>query len=230
MSGGIWKKSWILKSSNQRELAAVLCAVSRFEGQFKQEQIHSVHLQTDNTTTSCNINRANSPRTHTHLTDTIFRTMEQLNIQIKSTHIPGIANKTADSLSRLNRAGDYSLSRKTASRACMMMKFKPIIDLFARRKNHFTKNNCTINQDKKAVTRDAFSISCAREQPIILPPIPLIGRCMKRVLQERIQALIIIPKWQGQYWWPLLQQMTVNSLNLGQADQILKNGTIANRK
>ncbi|KAA6371021.1 MAG: putative Transposon Tf2-6 polyprotein, partial [Streblomastix strix] len=229
-SGGIWKKSWILKSSNQRELAAVLCAVRRFEGQLKQEQIHSVHLQTDNTTTSYNINRANSSRTLSHLTDTILRTMEQLNIQIRSTHIPGIANKTADSLSRLNRAGDYSLSKKTASRACMMMKFKPTIDLFASRKNRLMKEYCTINQDKEAVARDAFSISWAREQPIIHPPIPLIGRCLKRVLQERIQALIITPKWEGQYWWPLLQQMTVNSLNLGQADQILKNGTIANRK
>ncbi|KAA6360175.1 MAG: hypothetical protein EZS28_044299, partial [Streblomastix strix] len=35
---------------------------------------------------------------------------------------------------------------------------------------------------------------------------------------------------EGQYWQPLLQQITVRSLNLGQADQILKNGSISNRR
>ncbi|KAA6392642.1 MAG: hypothetical protein EZS28_011835 [Streblomastix strix] len=82
------------------------------EKQLKQEQIHSVHLQTDNTTTNYNINRVNSSRALTHLADIFLRTMEQLNIQIKPTHIPGTANKTVDSLSRLNRAGDYSICKK----------------------------------------------------------------------------------------------------------------------
>ncbi|KAA6392246.1 MAG: hypothetical protein EZS28_012227 [Streblomastix strix] len=201
MSGGIWRKSRILKSSSLRELAVVRCAVCRFEGQLKQEQIHSVHLQTDNTTTSYNINRANSSRTLTHLTDTILRKMEQLNIQIRSKHIPGTTNKTADSLLRLNRVGDHSFSKKTASRA-----------------------------QKKSVARDAFSISWAREQQIILPSIHLIGLCLKRLLQERIQILTITAKKDRQYWWPLLLQMTVNSLNLGQTDHSLNNGTTANRK
>ncbi|KAA6388781.1 MAG: hypothetical protein EZS28_015696 [Streblomastix strix] len=40
------------------------------------------------------------------------------------------------------------------------------------------------------------------------------------------QSQIITPKWEEQYWWLLLQQLTVSSLNLGQAVQILKNGTI----
>ncbi|KAA6403321.1 MAG: hypothetical protein EZS28_001150 [Streblomastix strix] len=229
-SCGIWKKSSVLKSSNQRGLTDVLCAICRFEKHLKQEQIHQVHLQMDNTTTSYNINRANSSRTLSHITDTILRTMKQFKIQIKSTHIPGIFNKIADSLSRLNRAGDYNLSGKTASRACKWMKFRPTIDIFESSRNRPTKEYCIIIQDRQAEARNAFSISWAREQPIIHPLIALIGRCPKRVQHERIQALIITPKWQGQYWWPLLQQMTVSSVNQGHADQILKNGTIANKR
>ncbi|KAA6388669.1 MAG: hypothetical protein EZS28_015802 [Streblomastix strix] len=57
-SGGIWEKSWILKSN------------------YQSENKHPFFAQ-----------------------------------------YAGIAYKTADSLSMLNRAGDYSLSRKTASRA-----------------------------------------------------------------------------------------------------------------
>ncbi|KAA6373477.1 MAG: hypothetical protein EZS28_030997 [Streblomastix strix] len=91
----------------------------------------------------------------------------------------------------------------------MMMEFRPTIDLFASRKNRLTKKHCTVNQNKKAVARDAFNISWAREQPIIHPPIP--------------------PIWEGQYWLPLFQQMTVSSLNLGPTDLILKNGTIARK-
>ncbi|KAA6370257.1 MAG: putative reverse transcriptase, partial [Streblomastix strix] len=228
--GAKWKKKWILKTSNQRELAAVYCALLRFGQQLQEEKIHSIHLRTDNTTTSFNINRKNSSRTLSHLTDHILQLAESLQIQLKATYIPGKENQTADSLSRLNRAGDYHLNKRIAEQVFKTMQFFPTINLFANRKTKLTKRFCTINLDHLAVARDAFSISWKAEQPVIHPPIPLIGHCLQRIKQEKIATIMIVPNQEGQYWWPLIQQMTTKQINLGQSSQILKNGPIATRR
>ncbi|KAA6333608.1 MAG: hypothetical protein EZS28_053149, partial [Streblomastix strix] len=101
-TAGKWSSKWILKSSNQRELAAVLYRLRRYENQFKERKILSLHLRTDNTTTSYNINRANSSITLAHLTDLTLRVAEKMNIQIKATYIPGEESQIANTLSRLN--------------------------------------------------------------------------------------------------------------------------------
>ncbi|KAA6396593.1 MAG: putative reverse transcriptase [Streblomastix strix] len=229
-TAGKWSRKWILKSSNQRELAAVLCGLRRYENQFKEGKILSLHLRTDNTTTSYNINRANSSITLAHLTDPTLRVAEKMNIQIKATYIPGKENQVADALSRLNRAGDYSINKNIAANLFKKIQFNPTIDLFANRKTKLADRYCTITQDHQAVARDAFSITWSSEQPLIHPPIPLIGRCLKRIQQENLRALMIVPKWESQYWWPLITSMTSKALCLGKSNQILKNGPTANRR
>ncbi|KAA6398557.1 MAG: putative reverse transcriptase [Streblomastix strix] len=158
MSAGKWKNKWRLTSSNQRELAAVFCALRRFANLFREEKIHSIHLRTDNTTTSFNINRKNSSNSLATLTDWTLRLAEQMQIQIKATYIPGIENQVADSLSRLNRAGDYQLNKTTYNSLIKQLKMKPTIDLFASKTNKLTRRYCTITQDQEATARDAFSI------------------------------------------------------------------------
>ncbi|KAA6383148.1 MAG: hypothetical protein EZS28_021323 [Streblomastix strix] len=106
-----WSRKWILKFSYQRELPAVFCGLRRYENKFKEGKIHSLYLGMVNTTTSFNINRANSSITLAHLTDLSLRVAEYENIQIKETHIPGKENQVADALSRLNRTGDYNINK-----------------------------------------------------------------------------------------------------------------------
>ncbi|KAA6383484.1 MAG: putative reverse transcriptase, partial [Streblomastix strix] len=197
--GAKWKKKWILKTSNQSELAAVYCALLRFGQQLQEEKIHSIHFKTDNTTTNINIIRKNSSRTLSYLTDQTHQLAECLKIQLKVTYIPGMENQTTDSLSQLNRAGNYYLKMRIAEQVFKTMQFIPTIDLFANRKTKLTKRYCTINLDHLAVARYAFSISWKAEQPVIHPPIPLIGHCLQRIKQEKIAAIMIVPNWEGQY-------------------------------
>ncbi|KAA6393808.1 MAG: putative reverse transcriptase [Streblomastix strix] len=174
--------------------------------------------------------KKNFSRTLSHLTDQTLQLAECLQIQLNATYIPGIENQTADSLSRLNRAGDYHLNMRIAEQVFKTMQFFTTIDLFANRKTMLTKRYCTINLDHFAVARDAFSKSWKAEQPVIHPPIHLIGHCLQRIKQEKIAAIMIVPNWEGQYWWPLIQQMTTKQINLVQSSQILKNGPIATRR
>ncbi|KAA6402069.1 MAG: putative Transposon Ty3-I Gag-Pol polyprotein [Streblomastix strix] len=227
---GKWSKKWKLTSSNQRELAAVHCAIRRFAKKLKKEKIRSLHLQTDNTTTSFNINRQNSSRSLANLTDRTLLLLEQMQIQIQATYLPGEQNITADALSRLNGAGDYHLESKIFIQLINQAKFPATIDLFANKENKLLKRYCTTQIDKEAVARDAFSISWKNEYPIIHPPIPVIGRCLEIIKQDKISALMILPKWTSQYWWPILMQMASQIYSLGNSGQVLKNGPIANRK
>ncbi|KAA6393058.1 MAG: hypothetical protein EZS28_011418 [Streblomastix strix] len=183
-----------LSNSNNRRIQTRMgCIISDNQSkyrdqQLKEKKIHSIHWKTDNTTTSFNINRKNSSRILSYLTDQALQLAESLQIQQKATYIPGIENQTADVLSRQNRAGDYHL--------------------------------------KKRIEEQIWKA----EQPVILPPILLIGHCLQRIKQEKVVAIMIVTNWEGQYWWPLIQQMTIMQNNLGQSSQILKNGPIATRR
>ncbi|KAA6383816.1 MAG: putative reverse transcriptase [Streblomastix strix] len=229
-TAGKYSRKWILNSINQLELTAVLCGLRRNENQFIEGKIHSLHLRTDNTTTSFKINRANSSLILAHLSDLTLRVAENMNIQIKAIYIPGIENKVADSFSRFPRAGDNSINKNIAAKLFKKIQFNNTIDLFANRNTMLTDRYCIITQDHQAVARDAFSIKWSSEQPLIHPPIPLIGRCFKRIQQENLKALMIVPKWLIQYWWPLITSMTSKAFCIGNSNQILKNGPAANRR
>ncbi|KAA6359511.1 MAG: hypothetical protein EZS28_044962 [Streblomastix strix] len=97
-------------------------------------------------------------------------------------------------------------------------------------KTKLTERYCIITQDHQAVARDVFCITWTSEQPLIHPLIPLIGPCLKRIQQENLNALIIVPKQQNQYWWKLIASMTSKAVYLGNSNQILKNRPIVNRR
>ncbi|KAA6387730.1 MAG: hypothetical protein EZS28_016747 [Streblomastix strix] len=148
-----WTKKWRLRTNNQRELAAVLCELTRFSDNLRNEKIYCIYIQTDNTTTSYNFNRQNSSISLSHLFESTVVIAENQGIKIKSTYLSGKYNMEADALSRLNRAGRTALTRRY----------------------------CTIRIELNAIARDTFTIPWKGETPIIHPPIPLIGRCLQRI-------------------------------------------------
>ncbi|KAA6400754.1 MAG: hypothetical protein EZS28_003720 [Streblomastix strix] len=170
--------------NNQRELAAMYCALLRFGQQLQEKKIQSIHLRTDNTTTSFNTNRKNFFRTFSYLTDQTLQQAENLQIQLKATFIPGIENRTIDSLYRLNGVGDYHFRKRIAELVFKTMPFILTIDLLVNKKK-LTKWYCTISFYHPDIARDVFSISWKAEQPVIHHPIPLIGHCLQRMKQEK---------------------------------------------
>ncbi|KAA6364417.1 MAG: hypothetical protein EZS28_040055, partial [Streblomastix strix] len=52
-----WSNKWRLMSSNQRETAAVLCALLHSEPFLRSKQITSLKIETDNSVTAYNLNR-----------------------------------------------------------------------------------------------------------------------------------------------------------------------------
>ncbi|KAA6384586.1 MAG: putative reverse transcriptase [Streblomastix strix] len=155
---GRWTKKWRLRTNNQRELAAVLCGLTRFSENLRKEKISSLSILTDNTTTSYNLNRQNSSVQLTHLLESTLIIAENLGIKIKATYLPGKYNQEADALSRLNRAGDYSLRKEVYLRITSQLSISPTIDLFANNRTALNRRYCTISFDHNAIARDAFTI------------------------------------------------------------------------
>jgi hypothetical protein len=72
--------------------------------------------------------------------------------------------------------------------------------------------------------RDAMSIPWNTGLPFLHPPVPLVARCLRKILEENIPALIVLPHWKGQSWSVLLRKMTSKQMILGKAEDVLRPG------
>jgi hypothetical protein len=64
---------------------------------------------------------------------------------------------------------------------------------------------------------------------LIHPPIPLIFRCLRKVEEEQVRGVMIVPAWRGQPWTNLLQRMTIKKMILGDSNKILQPGKLMRR-
>ncbi|KAA6385495.1 MAG: hypothetical protein EZS28_018983, partial [Streblomastix strix] len=101
-----------LTSSNQRETAAVLCGLLRSAPFLREQQVQSLKIETDNSSTAYNLNRGAAAISLLKLTDRILEVAEDLELQMHAFHIHGKENTIPDSLSRLATSGDYSLKEE----------------------------------------------------------------------------------------------------------------------
>jgi hypothetical protein len=158
----------------------------------------------------------------------LFNELSRRKKTIVAKYVKGLNNTEADSLSRLSRSGDYFL-RKGILQGIVAELGTPIdCDLFANHKNKQHPRYVTLSlKDKKAMARDALSISWKNLGiPLIHPPIPLIQRCLNKVRQEKIVAVVITPFWLGQWWSTALQAMSMKSIVIGEAQNVLEKGPL----
>ncbi|KAA6396676.1 MAG: hypothetical protein EZS28_007799 [Streblomastix strix] len=231
MVHGVWAKNWRLTSSNQRETASILCCLRRFESALHNKQIQALEILTDNTTTAYNIRRQAAAGPLVRLTQTILEWGETNKIQLSTTYLPGVANKVADSLSRLNRAGDYYIPRLKAQKIMKQLDVTATIDVFSTRSNRVVQRYCSPRIDSRAVARDGLKINWNKELAWIHSPIPLIGSCLNKIKEEQVQlAIIITPAWTSQFWSNLLNQLTVRRQEIGLCRDVLVPGRITRKR
>ena len=88
--------------------------------------------------------------------------------------------------------------------------FCPDIDLFASRINKQLENYISWFPDPYALTSDASSIDWSKFKPYIFPPFSLVGRILQKLDEDEVsKAILIIPKWATQPWYPRLLNMLI---------------------
>ncbi|KAA6397239.1 MAG: hypothetical protein EZS28_007237 [Streblomastix strix] len=221
---GKWSSNRHISRSNQREEAGILCALRRSETYLREKLIRSLKIETDNSSTAYNINRSSAAVALVKLTDRVLETAEDLNLQLHAFHILGKLNVIPISPSRLAFSGDYQIRQDVLTEALFALQIRPSINMFANRRNGMFKRFMTLVLDNQAKGQDCLSHPWSGEVPYLHPPIPMIQVALNKAKQEGVPAVIVVPNWPSQPWWPSLAEQTVKYVNVGRSVDIQKPG------
>ncbi|KAA6403727.1 MAG: hypothetical protein EZS28_000746 [Streblomastix strix] len=167
---GEWKDNY-LKSSNQREVTAVLKALPEFRQELIQQQPIGILLLIDNTVTMYYLNKDKGTITIAQLVDKVLKLAEQYNGTIQANHIYGLYNTISDSITKVCRCGDYAIKKEVLQKILKELRIQISMDIFAICANQqCTKYSC-ITKDKFAVKRKGFKLQWSKEIPLLHSPI-----------------------------------------------------------
>jgi hypothetical protein len=160
-------------------------------------------------------------------TRAIFSLLTVMDIRLQISHVPGVENNFTDALSRMDTAGDYSLSQDLFRRATARLSITPTIDLFATAANHKLPRYASLagRHAGSAETIDALSIPWTGETPYLFPPVQLIPRVLQKLRMDGVkEAVLVCPHWPSQPWWPLMRESLVSMVALGDSQAVLRRG------
>ena len=206
---GLWDPSEKHLHINVLELKAILHALEAFS-----HEITGLHIKvfSDNMTAVASINKmgtSHSAKCNT-LTKTIWALCEKLDTWITCAHIPGKQNILADALSRKSYdGGEAMLSKDILNRAISEFNFDPDIDCFASKYNKQFKKYISRYPDKHAFIIDAFTIDWSHYNCYLFPPFSQISKVLQKIRNDQATALVVLPRWPTQAWFPMAQKMMV---------------------
>ena len=121
-------------------------------------------------------------------------------------------NMEADFLSRNNlHQWECRLSKETFQLVLDHFHVSPTLDVFASRKTHQLQRYMSWYQDPQAVAQNAL-IHPWDPVSYLFPPVPMILKCLHKIMEEKVEVLMIIPHWPMSLWWPLIQELLVEPL------------------
>jgi len=207
--GGRWSKQESKSHINVLELKAILLAIKTLKDEIKKSH---VKILSDSSTAVCYVTNMGGCKSLECdvVAKEIWNFCIDNGIWLSIAHIPGIAN-AADKPSReFNDKLEWELNRDIFLKICKTWG-EPSIDLFASRLNHKISNYCSFKADPNAQFVDAFSLNWAEfNYCYMFPPFSLISRCICKIQGDKARAVIIVPLWPTQTWYPGLLNILVD--------------------
>ncbi|KAA6382774.1 MAG: putative Transposon Ty3-I Gag-Pol polyprotein [Streblomastix strix] len=196
---GAWLSYQIHWTNNRKELQAIHLGIIALARVCKELQITKFLFRSDNSTAVLDFRRLRAADTLVPAVKEISLTCQQLNIKIKTKHVPGKINIIADALSRLYRSGDFHLHPSYLDQIRMIWNIQPTLDLFTSSTTKLLLRNETANiKDQQAQWIDTFSNSRTNEILLVYPPNPILSRVISYFNNEATLAIVIAPWWPGQ--------------------------------
>lgn len=202
-TNGKWSKSEKHLHINVLELKAILYGLQSFYDNNKR-----VLVRSDSSTAVAYINRYGGCRSEEcqRIAKKIWQWCEARNCTIFASYIPGIYNNMADFQSRESfDNSDFMLGREFY-KICIQKYGVPEIDLFATHLSRQCEKFISWRPDPKSVCVDAFTLSWTQFF-YAFPPFALVGKVLRKVVQDKARGIVVAPYWPTQAWFPLLMEL-----------------------
>lgn len=131
-------------------------------------------------------------------------------IWLTAQHIPGKQNVMADSYSRRFNTNTEWMLDGSVFNSLTISFFSPDVDLFASRLNKRMTPFVSWLPDPDALATDAFCLDWGRFRRYIFPPFCLINRILQKLSQDGAEAILVVPLWKTQTWYPKMLNMLVD--------------------
>ena len=83
--------------------------------------------------------------------------------------------------------------------------------MFASRLSHQLPKFVSWFPEPGAYKNDAFSFSWSCYSPYLFPPFSLIGKVINKIIEDEVKrAVMIIPFWKSQSWFPLVMDLLIS--------------------
>ncbi|VDH88857.1 Hypothetical predicted protein [Mytilus galloprovincialis] len=206
---GRWSPQESVLHINILELKAIYFALKSL-----CKDCHDIHIiiHTDSSTAVSYINNVGgSVTTLLEIVKQVWLWCSDRKIFVTAVHIPGKDNIGPDNLSRIfNDSSEWKLKEAVFKKVCSHF-YTPNIDLFASRINKHLDCYVSWFPDPEAFATDAFSFSWNIFEPYIFPPFSLTGKILQKVEGDKVRkALLIVPFWPTQSWFPKLLEMLID--------------------
>ncbi|XP_060542717.1 ligand-dependent nuclear receptor corepressor-like protein isoform X6 [Pantherophis guttatus] len=208
MAQGRWTSQEAHLSINLLELRDIRLALLHF-----QDLVEGRHILvlTDNTTAKAHVNRLGGTRSRSLMDEAHLLGVwaEEHLASITADYILGSDNIQADSLSRSQvDQGEWSISQDLFQD--IVSRFGcPVLDLFASRTNHRLPRYFSRFLDLQAEATDALRSPWPSGLLYAFPPLPMIPRVIRKLLEERAQLLLVATFWPVRPWFVDLMNLSV---------------------
>ena len=205
---------WSMKEQEQHinvlEIKAILLSLKAVT-----DQIYGQHIRvlSDSTTAVCYINKMGGLNSLEcdKISKEIWEYCLDREAWISCQHIPGVENEADLPSRKFHDDIEWQIDNKTFQIICDIWG-TPSIDLFASRTNHKVNTYCSWKKDPEATFIDAFSLNWERfDLDYLFPPFSLIAGCLQKLQQEQAEAIMIVPLWPQQMWFPFLLQCLIDN-------------------
>lgn len=209
-TGGNWKLSEKSLHINTLELKAAFKGLQAFATNLTNCEIL---LRVDNTTAICYINRMGGIQ-HENLNKVardLWLWCEKRRIYIFASYIQS-SNNIADEESRkINIDTEWELADFAYNQIINHLG-TPEFDLFANIDNFKCSRYASWKMDPGAEIIDAFTFHWGNLNFYAFPPFSLISKVLQKIVNDRAEGIMVVPKWPSQPWYPVWHKLLVSPI------------------